>query len=192
MEKPCCCKHISLKVLSPSLNVKDTQNYACWCSFYPLGEASFSGEAAWERLRKNLLSPHRDMELISHNMEEWVGLGNSEISITGWVLVLVSWPVYPKISNFAPVSSISSCIESVYTCMYRHIHTLIPGGKHLRELTFFLKYLQFLNSYLSSLLRWASLIAFLVRMKLKRKIWHTNITQCQHPSWFTSYCLKWL
>lgn len=124
MEKPHCCTHGGLKILSPSLNVKDTQNYACQCSLYPWGEASFSGDAVWECLQKNL-SSRGDTELVSHNMEEWVGHGNSEISVTGWILALVSWPVYAKSSIFAPISSIGSCPEHVYTCLCTHISTHI-------------------------------------------------------------------
>jgi len=70
MEKPHCCKHRGLKILSPSLNVKDTQTHAHQHSQYPWGEASFRGDAVWECLWKNILSSHRHTELISHNMEE--------------------------------------------------------------------------------------------------------------------------
>lgn len=125
MEKLYCCKHRGLKILLPSLNVKDTQNYACQHSWYPWGEASFSGDAVWPCLWKNLLSSHRDTELISHNKEEWARLGNSEISITGWILSLVSRPVYAQSSIFVPISSIGSCTEHVYPCICTHITTHI-------------------------------------------------------------------
>lgn len=56
-EKPHCFKHGGLKILLPSLNVKDTHNSECQRSISPWGEASFSGVQLGNVFRK-VLSMH--------------------------------------------------------------------------------------------------------------------------------------
>lgn len=79
-------------------------------------------------------------------------------------------------SQFLPQFPVLVVALSMYKCAYSqtYSHTFLWGS--IPEKQFVSEYLQLLSSYLSSLLRWASLTAFLVRMKLKRKIRHMNIT----------------
>lgn len=74
--------------------------------------------------------------------------------------------------QFLPQFPVLVAALNRYICAYSH--TFLWGSIPEKQLAS--EYLQLLNTYLSSLLRWASLTAFLVRMKLKRKIRHMNIT----------------
>lgn len=79
-------------------------------------------------------------------------------------------------SQFLPQIPVLVAALSMYKCAHSHrySHTFLWGS--IPEKLFVSEHLQLLNSYLSSLLRWASLTAFLLRMKLKTKIRNMNIT----------------